>query len=50
LRYKEKAIRLGAQTERPGLAWPVRDLLGGKGLTGRLVSQRFFVGVSNRSR
>ena len=30
LRYIEKAIRPGAQTERRGLAGPVRDLLGGE--------------------
>jgi hypothetical protein len=29
LRYNEKAIATGAQTERRGLAGPVRDLLGG---------------------
>jgi hypothetical protein len=29
LRYKEKAIAPGAQTERPGDAGPVRALLGG---------------------
>jgi len=30
LRYNEKAIYPGAQTERRGLAGPVRDLLGGE--------------------
>jgi hypothetical protein len=30
LRYNEKAIAVGAQTERRGLAGPVRDLLGGE--------------------
>ena len=30
LRYNEKAIGLGAQTERRGVAGPVRDLLGGE--------------------
>jgi hypothetical protein len=29
LRYNEKAIAAGAQTERRGLAGPVRNLLGG---------------------
>jgi hypothetical protein len=29
LQYNEKTIAAGAQTERRGLAWPVRDLLGG---------------------
>src|SRR5262245_48116720 len=30
LRYNENAIAVGAQTERRGLAGPVRDLLGGE--------------------
>jgi hypothetical protein len=34
LRYHETNIVAGAQTERRGDAWPVRGLLGGKGLTG----------------
>jgi hypothetical protein len=29
LRYNENAIAISAQTERRGLAGPVRDLLGG---------------------
>jgi hypothetical protein len=29
LRYNEKASAAGAQTERRGLAGPVRDMLGG---------------------
>ncbi len=36
LRYNQKAHRPGAQTERQGDARPVRSLLGGKGLTGRV--------------
>jgi hypothetical protein len=35
LRYNDKAIAAGAQTERRGGAGPVRGLLGGKDLTGR---------------
>jgi hypothetical protein len=35
-RYNVKDIAPGAQTERRGGAGPVRDLLGGKALTGRL--------------
>jgi hypothetical protein len=30
LRYNDNAIAAGAQTERRGLAGPVRDLLGGE--------------------
>src|SRR5262249_9529571 len=40
LRYNGSAIAPGAQTERRGGAWPVRDLLGGKVLTDRLVCPR----------
>jgi hypothetical protein len=36
LRYNEKVIAPGAQTERPGGAGPVRASLGGKNLTGHL--------------
>ena len=37
LRYNENVIAVDAQIERRGDAWPVRGLLGGKDLTGRLV-------------
>jgi hypothetical protein len=37
LRYNENDIVPGAQTERWGNAWPVRGLLGGKDLAGRIV-------------
>jgi hypothetical protein len=37
LRYNENVIAVGAQTVRRGDAWPVRGLLGGKDLTGRLI-------------
>src|SRR5436305_1784739 len=41
LRSNDDAIPSGAQTERRGGAGPVRGLLGGKDLTGRLVRQLF---------
>jgi hypothetical protein len=36
-RYNENGIRPGAQTKRPGSAWPVSDLLGGNNSPATLV-------------
>jgi len=46
LRYKENVIDLGAQTERRGDDGPLRDLLGGRYLSGYFVSRREEIGVS----